>query len=753
MSAQAGHADRTADGSIVLESPVTLPPVLDMLIVGGGPVGTACAFRAKELGLAALVVEMDDLMKRIRDYAKDKPILPDYGGGDTMEFPAGGELVAALRFDPIDKDRLVEQWKALYRKFSVPAQVGVELLQVERQDDGTWHADCRNHYTKQNQRFVSRTIVLALGRGVPRRLDIPGNAQDLALRLVDAEQYVGRVACVIGGGTSAAEAVIAISNAKAQSGADETPVYWSYRGRMMPKVSQALAPELFDVMMMNGNLRFVLGSDPVAVTVHEGAEYVAIRTAVTEQPGCPREVVQLEFPKSSCVACIGADRPDPLLRSVGVDFVPKESGDGDRLVVSPLLETRRPGLHVGGDLLSPDYAETPNFDAHPSTFALRPRRGNIKAALRDGVLLAEIIKQRLEGKQNIRVVMAPAAAPPAPPTPGPAPQPAAASPGRLIALLADGTPADEFPLAANAVTTIGRQGATIAFTQDSMLSDQHAAVSHGPAGFELRDLGSSNGVFLKIPEGRVVTVAPGTIVKAGRQWLITQQDGVAAELVQCDMEGRELSTHRVSEGTTLVLGRAAPSIVLDGGDTTLSRRHLAFSLEAGRLMMRDLGSRNGTFIRVDGRWPLVDGDVIWLGNQQLRVAVGDGRTAVPTVIRGTVSQPAAATPPPERAIAPAEAAASGAPTVTFGTGKAFPFGTCATLLDLALAKRVRIKYDCKVGDCGKCRVEITAGAEHVDPRTPQEDKALRMIGHDEPESRLACLVTKVRGPVSVQVPK
>ena len=124
-------AIRLADGQVILDSRVDLPDVLDLLIVGGGPMGTACAFRAKELGLAALVIEMDDLMKRIRDYAKDKPILPDYGGGDTMPFPAGGELVDALRFEPIDKDRMVEVWKGLYRKYSVPAKIGVELLELD----------------------------------------------------------------------------------------------------------------------------------------------------------------------------------------------------------------------------------------------------------------------------------------------------------------------------------------------------------------------------------------------------------------------------------------------------------------------------------------------------------------------------------------------------------------------------------------------------------------------------------------------
>ena len=67
---------RLADnGSLILPEPVTLPEILDLLIVGGGPAGTAAAFRAKELGLSALVVDYDDVMKRIRDYAKDKLIL------------------------------------------------------------------------------------------------------------------------------------------------------------------------------------------------------------------------------------------------------------------------------------------------------------------------------------------------------------------------------------------------------------------------------------------------------------------------------------------------------------------------------------------------------------------------------------------------------------------------------------------------------------------------------------------------------
>ena len=134
--------------------------------------------------------------------------------------------------------------------------------------------------------------------------------------------------------------------------------------------------------------------------------------------------------------------------------------------------------------------------------------------------------------------------------------------------------------------------------------------------------------------------------------------------------------------------------------------------------------------------------------------MGDGKADAPAVVLGKAAPTPLAAPPLAASPKPvAPAVASGEPSVTFAPGKTFPFGKSATLLDLALAKRIRLKYECKVGDCGKCRVEVTSGSEFLDVRTAQEEKALRMIGHAEPENRLACLVTHVKGPMSVQVPK
>ena len=140
-----------ADGTLILDDPAPLPDVLDMLIIGGGPAGTAAAFRAKELSLTALVIDFDDLMKRIRDYSKDKLILPHYGGGDRMMFPLAGELIASLEFEDIDKDDMCAQWKRFYCEFNVHAKIGAELMALERTADQLWTGTMWKHRTQAEE--------------------------------------------------------------------------------------------------------------------------------------------------------------------------------------------------------------------------------------------------------------------------------------------------------------------------------------------------------------------------------------------------------------------------------------------------------------------------------------------------------------------------------------------------------------------------------------------------------------------------
>ena len=759
------------DGTFVLDEPVAVPEILDLLIVGGGPAGTAAAFRAKELGMKALVIDYDDLMKRIRDYAKDKFILPHFGGGDKMKFPKGGAFVAQLHFSAIDKDDMCLVWKGFYRQCGIPAQIGIELTGLERQDDGLWLVQTWNHKTKEEQTYLAKHVVIAIGRGVPRRFDIPGNTDGIGYHLDDAARYVGAPALVIGGGTSAAESVIAISNAKAEAG-DPCSVYWSYRGDKMPKVSRALSGVFFEAYVGNGNIRYHPRSEPVAiVTGPDRKEYLSVRIDRKDLDGRPCETSHLEFSKTYALACIGEDIPKGFLHTLGIDMATGGPKDKQRMVVTPLLESQQPNLYLIGDILSQAYLETDDFNADPSTFREIKHRGNIKSSLRDGVFVAEVIKQKLDGKQEINVVLefeeeAAEASPEVSrrkttdsflrmvvdsegPPPESIPKEREVTDGQafLVRMTHAGIDEDEFALVVNGVTTIGHGAADLSFPDDTMLSPNHASVSEGPEGFSLRDDGSDTGTFLRLRAGKPMPLAHNDLLRLGRQLLLLNEEEGDFFFLHYDHTGVFVQRYALSE-KTLLIGRKAPDITLEAQDRILSRRHLAVSVRQGKVFVKDLKSLNGTYLRVRDAIAIEHDDIFRVGQQIFRLALREEVSLDSATFRVAPS-----TPPAEQPVPQQEAAASATQAaVTFkGLGKTFVLSPSQTICDAAEQQKIDLNAECHAGICGSDPIRILSGAEHLSALGDEEADTLEDICGLEPgPCRLACMV-KASGPVVVEI--
>lgn len=746
------------NGLLKLNAAVEPPAVYDVLVVGGGPFGTAVAFRAKEQGLAALVIDYDDLMKRIRDYAKDKQILADFGGGDRMQFPVGGPLISALPFTAIDKDELCARWKDLYVQHSVPAQIGVEFLGLTRDED-VWIVKCWNHNTGADEQFRARHVVLGPGRGVPRKLEVTGELGGLAFALNDAARYVGHPALVIGGGTSAAEAVVAISRAKAAA-ADPSAVYWSHRGDKMPKVSKALAEVFFDAFMANGNVRYLPKSEPTAVVMNEGESWLCVRTERVIRVGEPVTTAHLEFRKAFCIACIGEDIPTALLSSLGIPLQSGGQSNAKRIVVSPLLEAGLPNVYVAGDVLSPSYFETGDFAADPSAFVEIKRRGNIKSALRDGVLIAEVIAQKLAGRAVIDVVLE---APPAPAPPEVVAAPIAAAvtaadlapkaaDASLVSILPSGIESTEFPLRPLAATTIGLHGCDIAFVDDARLAPLHATIRHSAQGYWLE---ATEGAvaMLRPAVDRTVLLQPNQMFRAGRQWFSVDGSSQPNSLVHHEPPAVRRIWDAGQPGLTVV-GRESPGITVASGDKALSRRHFAVFASDGRVAVKDLGSANGLLISVREPIQLADGDVILVGQQLLRFA-DERKITRPTMAIHAVSQrPDAGVAPPESPSAPPVVAPGGNPpaaSVFFAdVNRHVPFASGQTLCEVAEQAGVAIDADCHVGVCGMDPVLVLDGGANLNPVGDLEARTLRSIcGLAGPQHRLACMA-RVHGAVKVE---
>lgn len=750
-----------SNGRLELATPVAQPDVLDLLIVGAGPAGTSAAFRAKELGLDALVIEIDDLMKRIRDYDQQKPIKPDFGAGKQMGFPKGGDLVERLHFfSDIKGTDLCSEWKRLYRDHNVPAQIGVELMGLEPDPDPAnervWVAKLRNHRTESNDTLRAKHVVLALGAGMPRRLDVPGDVRAISDRLAGAQRYVGGTACVIGGGVSAIEAVIAISAAKAKA-QDDTAVYWSHRGERKPPVPKALAGALTEAIDGHGNVRFLPASE--AREIVEGAEGKLLRLQKRrETPSGPADPTLLEFDTQRVVACIGQEIDWGLIHGLGIYQVTGGPRGKKAIPLNALLESRQPNVYVIGDTLNIAYLQCDDYDGDASTFQEVKHRGNIKASLTDGVKVAEVIAQKLEGREEIRVELEfvggsqPASGKPsgAPPVEAdesteatilvrPSVPPAAV----LVRLLDREVEAEQFPVFVDRETSVGRRGCDVSFTDDTRMADRHATLLPDGDGYLVRDESAREGVFLHLTDGSGRAVTPGTVGRVGGQWLVFGSTADPLLLGQYDARGRLVAHFRLRDGTQ-ILGRAAPDITLTSNDMSVSRRHVSIVVGGGQVYVRDLNSANGTFLKVDGVTRLVDGDVLRLGNQALRFGLVDApvRSEVLKVATGRLRA--------DR-VAVAVTAVQGEVVVFQNRQQTCPFKPGQTICDVAEEAGVSLKADCHKGICGSDPVRIISGQEHLHPITDDERETLEDIcGVDPASHRLACRA-RPTGPVVVEV--
>ena len=93
-----------------------------------------------------------------------------------------------------------------------------------------------------------------------------------------------------------------------------------------------------------------------------------------------------------------------------------------------------------------------------------------------------------------------------------------------------------------------------------------------------------------------------------------------ARIVQTDEDGVATLPDRVTLDHDLTVGRQAipGQVVLD--HPNVSRRHAAFEVVDGTIVLRDLGGTNGTYLngeRLRGTRPLIQGDRIDIGPFQL----------------------------------------------------------------------------------------------------------------------------------------
>jgi DNA-binding NtrC family response regulator len=122
---------------------------------------------------------------------------------------------------------------------------------------------------------------------------------------------------------------------------------------------------------------------------------------------------------------------------------------------------------------------------------------------------------------------------------------------------------------------------------------QHCRFEPARSGVLVRDLGSRNGTFLHAARLERALVGSGACLRVGRTELLSAgQQAASCWLVV----GRGADARRVRLGEHPVCVGRAPEcdVVLD--DTAVSLQHCRFEPARSGVLVRDLGSRNGTFL-------------------------------------------------------------------------------------------------------------------------------------------------------------
>lgn len=215
---------------------------------------------------------------------------------------------------------------------------------------------------------------------------------------------------------------------------------------------------------------------------------------------------------------------------------------------------------------------------------------------------------------------------------------------RLVLVGRDGEEGQAFPFTGSTIT-IGRQHGEIAFAEDPFMSPQHARVERSGDLFTLVDLGSTNGIYLRTRGN--ASVYPGDLFMVGHQVLRLENisEPVAEQHPAPDgtrlfgtplkpawgrlgLIGRGGITGDTFylRGAKVIFGREQGDILFPR-DPFASREHAQLRLELHGAQMsvflEDLGSANGTYIRIRGSAEVRSGDTFRVGDQILRLRLDD----------------------------------------------------------------------------------------------------------------------------------
>ncbi|HKG45865.1 MAG TPA: NAD(P)-binding domain-containing protein [Pyrinomonadaceae bacterium] len=297
--------------------------MLDLMIIGAGPAGLSAAEAAVQQGLDYVVIEKGTIANTIRQYPVGRTM---FSTPNEVEMHPGA--LKHVREKPSREETLSH-----YIHFVL--DLDLKINTDERVVSVTGNIDEGFDLKTDRSEYQARRVLFAIGAMEhPRRLNVPGEELPKVHHLfVEPYAYVRRDALVVGGGNSAAEAALFLSEEGARTTLAIWREDWENRdpkaGAMKHWVRTPLEAEI-----KAGRLRVVFYKHIDEIRENE----VRLTRETGESMTLPNDVV---------FVLVGSDADLTLLKQLGVQT------DAGTLAEVPLydpetFETNVRGIYVAG---------------------------------------------------------------------------------------------------------------------------------------------------------------------------------------------------------------------------------------------------------------------------------------------------------------------------------------------------------------------------------------------------------------------
>ena len=262
--------------------------VYDLVCVGAGPAGIGATLAAKKAGLKCYTFDQGDIGGTVFNFPRNKIV---------MTAPVNLPIYGKVKLNETTKEALLALWNDVIEQTKLEFSSGEKMTGLENIGSGE-----KNLFkvTTSKGEYKAKRVLLAIGRrGTPRKLGVQGEERPtVTYRLLDAEQHKGESVLVVGGGDSAVEAAIAISEEKLGN-----TVTLSYRRDTFSRI-KPMNRTRFEEAVEAGRVEFLGGSNVKEIKAGE------VDIAVGDE--------ERTIPNDYVYIFAGGELPNQFLKNIGI---------------------------------------------------------------------------------------------------------------------------------------------------------------------------------------------------------------------------------------------------------------------------------------------------------------------------------------------------------------------------------------------------------------------------------------------------